>query len=74
MVIHIASIAQEHGVKLLRSHDVMHIAPAASQEAPIFSAAKRRPDPIFRNCSLPTLPTGLQPVIFIEGALQRYGS
>jgi hypothetical protein len=44
--------AKEHGVKLLRSHDVMDITRAAGEEAPIFPAAKRYPDPIFRHCDL----------------------
>src|SRR5208282_6125907 len=47
---------QEHGVKLLRSHDVMDIAPATGEEAPIFPAAKRYPDPIFGHCDLSSSP------------------
>src|SRR5271167_1055310 len=44
--------AQEHGMKLLRSHDVMDIAPATGEEAAIFPATKRYPDPIFGHCDL----------------------
>src|SRR5690242_18084664 len=39
-------------MKLLRSHDVMDIAPTTGEEAPIFAAAKRYPDPIFGHCGL----------------------
>ena len=51
--------AQKDGIKLARAHDVMHIAPAAGQEAPIFAATKRCPNPIFAHCDLPLpLPFG----------------
>lgn len=44
--------AQEHGAKLLRSHDIMDIETATGEEAPIFPAAKRYPDPILGHCDL----------------------
>jgi hypothetical protein len=37
---------QEQGAKPLRSQDIMDIATATDEEAPIFPAAKRYPDPI----------------------------
>jgi hypothetical protein len=44
--------AQEHGVELLPKHDVMDIASATGEEAPIFTAAKWYPDPIFGHCDV----------------------
>jgi hypothetical protein len=44
--------AQEHGMKLPRSDDVMDIAPATGEKAPIFPAPERYPDSIFSHCAL----------------------
>ena len=44
--------AQEYGMKLVRQHNVMDIAPATGEEAPIFASAKWYPDPIFGHCDL----------------------
>jgi hypothetical protein len=43
---------EEHSMKLPRQHDVMDITPATGEEAPIFAATKRHPDPIFGHCGL----------------------
>ena len=44
--------AQEHSVELLRPHDIMDIASATGEETPIFTAAKRYPNPIFGHCDV----------------------
>src|SRR6516164_11546778 len=44
--------AQEHGVQLLRQHDVMDITSATGEEASIFTTAKRYSDPIFGHCDV----------------------
>jgi hypothetical protein len=44
--------AQEDSMQLLRQHNIMDIAPATGEEAPIFPAPKRYPNPIFGHCNL----------------------
>lgn len=43
-------LAQEHGMKLLRSHDVMDIAPATGEGSADLPVAKRYPYSIFGHC------------------------
>jgi hypothetical protein len=46
-------------MELLRSYDVMDIAPATGEEAPVFPAAKRYPDPIFGHRDLSSEPVNV---------------
>ncbi len=45
--------AQEDGIKLPRAHDVMHVASAPSQKAPILPPAKGYPNSVFAHPDLP---------------------
>ena len=66
--------AQKDGIKLVRAHDVMHIAPAAGQKAPIFAAAKRCANPIFAHGDLflpPWPPTGGADLTMFREPVQR---